>query len=251
MSADWRSMPHHPAASVFPLMSDSELDALAEDIRAHGLRQPLITFQGMLLDGRNRRKSCIAADVEATTEEWNGDGSPTAFVVSLNIHRRHLSESQRALAGARVMDLFKQEASDRQQAGRSSGAKTTNSKGERLRANLPASADGGEASGRESERRARDDAAAAVNVSPRSVEHGQTVLEDGDPELTEAVARGDIAVSTASTLTTLPKEEHVGRYGARRTHRSRRRRGIPRRNWRSCTRTSRSSRLAGLETAPN
>lgn len=63
---DWRALlPVHPAAELFPLMSKSELKALAEDIRKNGLRTQVVTWSGadddgvalhgpILLDGRNR-----------------------------------------------------------------------------------------------------------------------------------------------------------------------------------------------------
>ncbi len=45
----------HPVANIFPLMGEAELDALAEDIRANGLREPVwLHRDGRIVDGRNR-----------------------------------------------------------------------------------------------------------------------------------------------------------------------------------------------------
>lgn len=90
----------HPAAELFPLMGDDELAALAADIKSNGLRQPLILDSaGRLIDGRNRLRACEAAGVEPQFVSVNGD-DPVALVVSLNVRRRNLSASQRAVAAA-------------------------------------------------------------------------------------------------------------------------------------------------------
>jgi len=49
----------HPAALVFPL-KERALQELADDIKAHGLREPIVTWTSpagakLLLDGRSRR----------------------------------------------------------------------------------------------------------------------------------------------------------------------------------------------------
>lgn len=95
----------HPAAELFPLMSDEELDALAADILANGLRQPLVLDgEGRLLDGRNRLAACGRAGV--TPDYTVADtADPVALLVSLNVKRRNLSASQRAIAAAEAWEL--------------------------------------------------------------------------------------------------------------------------------------------------
>src|SRR3954452_11420654 len=92
--------------------------------------------------------------------EWDGQGSLLAFVVSRSLPRRHLDESQRAMVAARMKPLFEREARERMRAGKAADP----------RANLP-------------QGRARDQAAAALHVSPRSVDAGSKVLQQGAPEL--------------------------------------------------------------------
>jgi hypothetical protein len=90
----------HPAADLFPMMSDAELEELAKDIvKAKGLTSPIILWSGLdsplLLDGRNRLAAIarIGGDQEATLRAGyllDEGTDPYARVVSANIHRRHL-----------------------------------------------------------------------------------------------------------------------------------------------------------------
>lgn len=87
----------HPAACIFPMLPDDELQALAADIREHGLREPVVFFEGKVLDGRNRWLACKFAGVEPKITEFVGSRLEALNLVwSVNRHRRHLSSSQSA-----------------------------------------------------------------------------------------------------------------------------------------------------------
>jgi hypothetical protein len=101
----------HPAADVFPMMSDEELKTLGEDIKANGLKHAIVfDMHGTLIDGRNRLEAIERARI---VSRINLDGpcgpKKTAFfptataaedtvaaIISLNIHRRHLTKAQQA-----------------------------------------------------------------------------------------------------------------------------------------------------------
>jgi ParB-like chromosome segregation protein Spo0J len=196
----------HPAADFFPLLSGEALDSLVADIKEHGLREPILLHEGKILDGRNRYRACEKAGVEPQFREWNGKGSLTALVWSLNDARRHLNESQRAMAGARAIPHLEKEARERQLAGLKQYQAP-------VPANLPerGTAEDGDKSPQEPKKpkrakknaanESRAKAAKAAKVSSRSVASASKVLKEGTPELAHAVEQGKITVSLAEKLT--------------------------------------------------
>src|SRR5438552_16799639 len=91
-----RTINVHPAADLFPLMADAELAELAADIKTHGLQSPIVLHPaGSILDGRNRYRACkIAGVIDPDCETYTGD-DPLAYVVSVNLRRRHLTAEQK------------------------------------------------------------------------------------------------------------------------------------------------------------
>lgn len=186
----------HPAAEIFPMLDGEAYAGLLSDIRARGLLEAIWRIRGddgewHVLDGRNRLRACLEADVAPTWREYVGD-EPMAFVWSLNAARRHLNASQEAMARARALPLFQAEAKARMVvAGRAGGS------GEGVE-NLPPPT------------KARDAAAAGSTVSGRTIQHAATVLAHGTPDLVRAVERGKLAVSAAAELARLPVATQTG-----------------------------------------
>ena len=104
----------HPACVLFPRLNDEDLQALAEDIRHNGLLNPIVTFEGQILDGRNRLAACEIAGVKPRFLEWEGEGSPLSWVVATNLMRRHLTASQRAVIAFDLLPMLETEAKERQ-----------------------------------------------------------------------------------------------------------------------------------------
>jgi hypothetical protein len=97
-------IPSHPYADAWPILSDEELADLAEDIKANGLRNPVVMYDGKILDGRNRTAACGRAGVKATFVEFEGtDDEALAFVQSINGARRHQSKGSLAASWALSM----------------------------------------------------------------------------------------------------------------------------------------------------
>lgn len=163
----------HPYADIFPWIDGPAFKELVEDVRQNGVLEPIVFLDGAILDGRNRYMAAREAGVEYPRVEYTGD-DPLGFVISRNLKRRHLSESQRAMVAAKLAKMPAHRPAD------------DNS------ANLRTS-----------------DAAAMLNVSERSVETARKVEREGAPELIEAVETGEASVSAAALVVTLPKEEQA------------------------------------------
>jgi len=91
----------HPIANIFPAMADAEFQALKADIEQYGQREPIWLFEGKVIDGRHRLRACVELGKSPRTEVYDGFDA-TAFVVSLNLHRRHLSASQLAFVALEI-----------------------------------------------------------------------------------------------------------------------------------------------------
>lgn len=150
----------YPAAEIFPMLSDSELRELADDIKLRGLLQPIVMYDGMVLDGRNRLLACRLAGVEPRFVTYSGD-DPLGYVISLNLHRRHLTTEQRAIVASRLANLHR---------------------GKPVNAHTCAIT--------------QSQAAEALSVSRRSVQHARAI--EKEPELVEQVWRGEKSLTQAA-----------------------------------------------------
>jgi ParB-like chromosome segregation protein Spo0J len=86
----------HPLSKLFPPISEEDFGKLAADIKLHGLRQHIVLYQGKILDGNNRYRACSLAGIKPTFADFTGiDADARNYVISANIHRRHLDRETR------------------------------------------------------------------------------------------------------------------------------------------------------------
>jgi len=159
-----RELLFHPLANLFPLIEGAEFDELVADVRVHGVREPIWLYQGKVLDGRNRWLASQAASTDCPMRIYEGD-DPVGLVVSLNLKRRHLDTSQRAMIAARLANMRQGERTD-----------------------LPSF---------EGKSISQEQAANLLNVGLASVERAKIVHDSGDLALIKAVDAGDLSVSGA------------------------------------------------------
>ena len=175
----------HAVADLLPRMTPTEFEALVRDIEQHGQLEAIwIDPEGRIIDGRHRYLACRRSNIEPTFRTWNGEGSLVNFVVSQNLCRRHLTPSQLALAAARAREHYERESLERRAAGRN------------LPANLP--------EGKKGEW--REHASRDFGVSARNVQNAANVIASGVAELVSAVDTGQVTVSAAAELLSLPQD---------------------------------------------
>ncbi len=170
-------MKYHPAANIFPLMQGAEYQALCDDITDHGLHEPILVYEGSILDGRNRHRACIDAGIEPRFREWDGNGSAVNMVVSMNLHRRHLNPGQLAFVALEVEKVKAVQAKERQRGGQG---------GVLLVSNLT-----------QAKGRARDQAAAMFGVSTGYVQEAKKLNAEA-PDLAEKVKAGEVKLWEAT-----------------------------------------------------
>ena len=188
-------MDFHEIANIFPLMNERDFEAFKADIASNGQLEPIVVHHGVIVDGRQRYRACKELKTKPKICEWDEKGSLLNFVVSRNLHRRHLTTSQRAMLAADLKPLYEQEARARQ------GTRTD------LSATIPDREKG----------KASEHAARLVNVSPRSVESASRIKEQGIPAIAEAVKNGDLSVALAALIADLPKSKQTGVISLRNT----------------------------------
>lgn len=167
---------------MFPLMEGVEFDALVEDIRQNGVIEPVWLYQDRVLDGRNRVRDCEQLGIEPPTRVWTGDGSPLAFVVSTNLKRRHLSDSQRAAITVELRPRFAEEAKERQRQHGGTAPGTPKSLSAQMREVI-----GGKTS---------EILADAAGVCPRYIEYAAKLKAEA-PALFESVRSGQKTITEA------------------------------------------------------
>jgi hypothetical protein len=166
-------------ASIVPKMSRPDYEMLKEDIRAKGQLQEIVMLRGEILDGRSRWEACLELGITPKFREHDGSG-PLDFVISQNLCRRHLNESQRALIAARLADQT-------QGGSRAQICALTHAK-----------------------------AAEKLNVSPRMVDDASSLLNAVErgralPELLECVEGGQGRLTRVVKLLNLPTDEQRNR----------------------------------------
>jgi N6-adenosine-specific RNA methylase IME4 len=166
--------PSHPLADIFPMIAEADLKVLAADIAANGQVDPILLLDGKVLDGRNRQAACALAGIEPHYTDFGG-ADPVSFVLSKNLHRRHLSESQRAMAAAMIVDWER-------------GINQTTAGAANLQARR---------------------AAEKLSISERSVFSAKRIREHGSPELIEAIRSGKVAVHTGEAISELQHAEQA------------------------------------------
>ena len=160
----------HELANLFPMASTEGYTQLRDDIKKYGLLEHITVWDGKILDGRNRAKACYELGITPKYIEYTGD-DPVGFVLSKNLHRRQLTQSQLAMLVKKLASLPKG------------------------RPDLNAQA------------LTQEEAADRLGVSKRTLQFAQKVHADAIPEVAALVEAGTLTVDKAATLAKATPEQ--------------------------------------------
>ena len=186
----------HPICLLIPSADDDELQDLTDDIRAHGLIDPIVLFEEMILDGRTRAVACERAGVAPRYVQFGGGREDALIlVISHNLKRRHLTKQAiaEALVAAEDFNLHYALA---EPAAAARGATDGPEAQPVIKITEPKTASS----------RKLAQAAGGV-VSHVMIAATRKVKEKGEPELQEAVKRGRIGVQDAARVADLLPEQ--------------------------------------------
>jgi len=110
------SYPLHRFCELVPEADEKTFNEIVESIKQDGLQEPIVLYDGTILDGRTRYEACKKANAEPkfvefeevcpsvtqveTQEERNTIAS--TWVITKNLRRRHLNDSQRAVLASEL-----------------------------------------------------------------------------------------------------------------------------------------------------
>lgn len=197
---NWQALLPHEYANIFPLVPTDDLKTTFPTMWETGYDDawPIVLFEGKILDGRNRLRAAIQAKREPTFMQFAGTREEALrWALTANLDRRHLTDPQRAMVAARIEPMFAAVAKERMvDAGREGGTKAGRGRPVTDRGVVltphpyddPAS---------KPAPKARDEAAAALNVSPVTVQRAKKLIAER-PDLAAEVDAGKKGVWEAS-----------------------------------------------------
>ena len=165
----------HPLGKLFTGIVGSSYRSLKADIAEQGMTDAIVLYEGKILDGKVRHQICreliqgnsFTGDIAVQT--LPAGVAPLRYLISRNLQRRHLNESQRAIIGVRIL----------------TGA------------------------GKDFKGRSDEHVAELFNISQRQAIAAKQVIAKGAPEIVRLVEEGVIRVNTARNLIALSADSAV------------------------------------------
>jgi DNA modification methylase len=100
--------------SLIPPLSNEEFKQLERNILEEGIREPLITWNGILIDGHNRYRIAQEHDMnyETLEKEFENINRVKEWMINNQFGRRNLSNYQRSVLALQLEDVFKEKAKE-------------------------------------------------------------------------------------------------------------------------------------------
>jgi len=164
---------------LLPPLPKDEYEALKTSIKEKGLYSPItVNNARVILDGYHRYKACVELGIEPKYEvrEFANQLLEKAFVVEVNLQRRHLNDFQKVELSLPLEEIEAELAKQRVlEHGRTQ---------QPLGSNEP----GG---------RARDIVAKKIGVSPTTFQRAKVIIDHGSEKLKESLRKGKMSIAYA------------------------------------------------------
>jgi ParB family chromosome partitioning protein len=174
--------------ALIPPLAPEELAQLEANILQDGCRDPLVTWQGILIDGHNRFAICSKHGLgfETVEREFADRQAAELWMIGNQMGRRNLENIDKVPLLERKREILACQAKERMESGRNQHSPVEN---------LPQASD-----------KTRDAVAAEIGVSGKTYDALRKVSNEGTDELKQAVRDKKFGASTAAEISQLPAE---------------------------------------------
>lgn len=185
---------------LIPPLSVDEFQQLERNIIADGCRDPLVIWEGVLIDGHNRFDICSKhrIDFRTVNKSFTDRDEATLWIINNQFGRRNISDFVRAELALKAEPLIAARAKENLSA--VGGDKKSNEYKESGLANLPEAIQ---------PVNTRDELSKLAGVSSRNISKVKNILESGSEDLVTQVRSGNVSINAAETIAELPVEKQV------------------------------------------
>lgn len=169
----------HPLSRAWPDMTPDEFLHLCDSVENSGLREPIVIFQGEILDGWHRFKACLQVSIAPIFDHFEGTREEAETLVRDKHNRRSLTLTQRMTAIA-VMRSW-----------------------------APSGAAGHKSKVLPGNTLTIDGLAEEAGASRSSAQQVKTVIAHGQPEVVDAMRNGILSAKKAAVIAKLPKADQA------------------------------------------
>ena len=174
---------------LIPPLSSDEYEQLEKNLLADGIREPLVVWGNVLIDGHNRYRIALKHNLpfETVQKEFADEDEASIWIMQNQLGRRNLNDFVRVEMAYKCEDAVKAKAKERQ-------STSTGGAEPQLRENFPEAEKG----------RSKDVLGTMAGVSGKTYDHGVTVLKTAPQPVIDAAKKDEISINAAFEITKMP-----------------------------------------------
>lgn len=184
--------------NLIPPLTQDERKQLEENILDEGIREPLITWNGILIDGHNRYSIAKKFGLEFQTKEMDFENESDAeiWIIKNQFGRRNLSKYDRSILALRLKPVIAERAKQNERLGGKGSQKSVNHKTD-----------------------TQKEIAKLAGVSHDTIHRVETIEASGNDKVREKLRSGEISINEAYlAVTPKPKSGRQEAKEARERH---------------------------------